>query len=86
MVTLWFYIAIVAATGVGERGYRMEVRPDQFFGPFKTQSDCERHRGTADARDGVSACTSIRVRWVGQYPPPWAWVPPADRKPSEDLR
>ena len=79
MVTLWFYLVMATGFGVGERGYRLEVRQEQFSGPFKTQADCERHRGSAEVRDGLSACTSIRVRWIGQYPPPWSWVPPSQQ-------
>lgn len=76
MIVLWFYLVMTVGAFSGTPSSNLAMtRPELMPGPFKTQADCLKHRGAA--KDGVSDCVSVRVRWVGPASPPWSWVPPA---------
>ena len=72
MIVLWFYL-VMAVGSYGGVHDLASSRPEAMAGPFKTQADCLKHRGAA--KDGVSNCVSVRVRWLSSAPPPWSWVP-----------
>ena len=74
MITLWFYLVMTFGSfGGTPQSSLSSTRPETIAGPFQSQAACLKHRGVA--KDGVTECVSVRVRWLSTAPPQWWWTP-----------